>query len=140
MLAVAAMLVLAGCGGDLGSRTRDVASEVRSQAEGRLDEAVQDRIDEARERFGGAVDVDRVCALVADDRLTASERGRLEVAVELGEALGLPADVTSAARTVLDVTEGATTQVGDLSAACAEAGARLEADPDPDADPDAGGG
>jgi hypothetical protein len=120
-----AVVPLAGCAG-LEDATRDVAGEVRSQAEGRVDEAMQDRLADVRERFGGAVDVDRVCALVADDRLSAGERGRLEVAVELGEALGLPAEVTTAARTVLDATDGATTRVDDLSRACAEVGARLE--------------
>lgn len=125
LVVLPAAVALAGCGGDLETRTRDAASEVRSQAEGRIDEALQARLDDARERFGGTVDVDRVCELVADDRLTASERGRLGVAVELGEAFGLPADVTTAARTVLEATDGATTRVEDLSAACADVGARI---------------
>lgn len=129
VVALATLVVavaLAGCGGDLETRTREAADEVRSQAEGRVDDALRERLDEARERFGGAVDVDRVCELVADERLTAGERGRLEVAVELGEALGLPSEVTTAGRRILDVTDGATGRVEDLSAACAEVGARVE--------------
>lgn len=124
MALVIAAIVLAGCG-DLESRTREAASDVRSQAEGRIDEAMQERLDDARERFGGAVDVDRVCGLVADDRLTGPERDRLAVAVELGEAFGLPTELVTAGRAVLSATDGETGQVGALRDTCAGLGADL---------------
>ncbi len=126
VVAVAAVL-LAGCG-DLESRTREAASDVRSQAEGRVDEAMQERLDDARERFGGAVDADRVCGLVADDRLTGPERDRLVVAVELGQTLGLPSELLTAGRAVLSATDDEAGQVGALRDACADLGADAATD------------
>ena len=117
-----AVAALAGCGA-VGDQVDQLSEDVRTRAASELDRAVQDQVDRALEQFGGSVDVDRLCELVADDRLTAGERGRLEVAVEVGEALGLPESVTSAGRQVLDTTDGATDRVGDLATACAEAGA-----------------
>lgn len=124
LLAAVAGVALASCG-DVESRTREVASDVRSQAEGRIDEAMQERLDDARDRFGGAVDVDRVCDLVADDRLTGPERDRLVVAVELGETLGLPSELVTGGRAVLSATDGETGQVGALRDACDGLGADL---------------
>lgn len=118
VLAVVVAVAGAACGDDLQARTQDLADQVQSEARERIDDEVQAAIDQARERFGGAVDVDRVCELVADQRLTAPERGRLEVAVELGEALGLPPDLTTAGRTVLRTTDGATGQVEQLTETC----------------------
>ncbi len=117
-----AAVSLAGCEA-VGDQARQVSDDVRSRAASELDQAVRDQVDRALEQFGGSVDVDRLCELVADDRLTSGERGRLEVAVEVGEALGLPADVTEAGRRVLDTTDGATERVDDLAMACAELGA-----------------
>lgn len=126
-LAIGLVVAMAGCGG-LQDQTRDLAADSRSEAIGRVGDAVVPRLEQAREQFGGRVDVNRVCALVADDRLTGAERGRLEVAVELGEALGLPADLTTAGRTVLDATDGATDRVDGLVEACRTAGADLQPD------------
>lgn len=123
-----AVVVLSACGGDLETRTRNAASEVRSQAGGRIDEVKQERLDDVRERFGGAVDVDRVCDLVADERLTGPERDRLAMAVELGDALGLPSDLADAGRAVLAATDGETGQVGALRDACEDLGADAAAD------------
>lgn len=114
---------LAGCSSDLEGATRDLADQVESEARARVDDVVEGQLDELRTQFGGAVDVERVCALVGDERLTNPERGRLELAVELGEALGLPDDLTTAGRTVLTTSDGATTQVEELSQACARLGA-----------------
>ena len=123
-LALALSGLLVACGA-VEESARGLASEARAEGREQLDEAVRQRVDEAVERFGGSVDVDRLCELVADDRLTASERGRLSLAVDVAEALGLPADVVAAAEQVLASTDGATTRVEDLSAACREAGANL---------------
>lgn len=119
------VIALAGCD-TVGEQAQQVTDDLREQAGSELDQAVQDQVDQALERFGGTVDVDRVCALIADDRLTGAERGRLEVAVEVGEALGLPEQVTSAGRQVLDTTDGATDRVDDLADACLEVGARTD--------------
>lgn len=121
-----AVVLLAGaltaCEG-LGEQAQQVTDDLRERAGSEVEQAVQDQVDQALERFGGSVDVERICELVADDRLTGAERGRLEVAVEVGEALGLPPEVTSAGKQVLEASDGATDRVGDLSDACAEAGA-----------------
>ncbi len=125
-VALALVVVAIGGCGQLGDGTQDLPTS-RAEAEGRVGDAVIGRLDQAREAFGGEIDVDQVCSLVADDRLTWSERDRLEAAVQLGDTLGLPSAVTDAGSSILDATDGATDRVGDLRAACAEAGADMSA-------------
>lgn len=125
-------LVVTGCAAveeAAGGLSGQAASEAQRQVDrvrDRVGEQAADRVRTAVEEFGGNIDVDRVCELVGDDRLTSSERGRLEVAVELADALGLPADVIGPARQVLESTTGATNQVEGLVEACRHAGASLQ--------------
>lgn len=123
-LVVVLLVALSACA-QVDEATQDLPVS-RSEAQERVGDAVLGRLDQAREAFGAeVVDVERVCALVEDDRLSDGERDRLELAVEVAESLGLPADVTVAARTVLDASDGATDRVGDLLAACRDAGVEL---------------
>lgn len=118
-LAGLVVVALAGCD-ILGDRTGQLADEVTSRGASELDQAVRDRVDAALERFGGSVDVQRVCELVADDRLTEAEREPLEAAIAVGDELGLPAAVIEAGRRVLDATDGATDRVAALVDACGD--------------------
>lgn len=124
LVGVALAATLAGCA-DVEESARGLASEAVADGREQLEAAVRARVEEAATRFGGAVDVDRLCELVADGRLTASERGRLSLAVDVADALGLPEGVVTAATQLLERTDGATTRVDDLAAACREAGASL---------------
>ncbi len=137
VLAVAVLTIGAGGCDQVSDAAGRLPAEVRSEAQRRAQEQVdevRDRVgDEVAERvqsavreYGGSIDADRVCELVADDRLTSAERGRLEVAVELAEALGLPPEVVGPAGDLLTTTNGATDQVGDLVEGCKSVGASLE--------------
>jgi hypothetical protein len=138
LVAATAVLALVGTGCDaVGDAVGDAAGELSgaaaSEAQRQVDrvrdrvgDEVAERVQDAVVQYGGTIDVDRVCELVGDDRLTNSERGRLEVAVELADALGLPADVVGPAGELLDTTSGATDRVGDLVEACKAAGASMQ--------------
>lgn len=139
-LLVLAMTVLAigaaGCdqvSDAAGSLPGDIRSEAQRRAQEQVDDVrarvgdeVAQRVQDAVAEYGGSVDVDRVCELVADDRLTSAERGRLEVAVELADAVGLPPEVVGPAGELLTTTNGATDQVGEMVDACKSVGASLQ--------------
>lgn len=132
VVAATLAMVVTGCDAveqAAGGLSDQAASEAQRQVDrvrDRVGEEAAERLRVAVEEYGGNIDVDRVCELVGDDRLTNSERGRLEVAVELADALGLPADVIGPARQLLESTTGATTQVEGLVEACRQAGASLQ--------------
>lgn len=111
---------------ELRSEAQRRAQEQVNEVRDRVGDEVADRVQSAVREYGGSIDVDSVCELVADDRLTGAERGRLQVAVELAEALGLPPEVVGPAGDLLTTTSGATDQVGDMVDGCKTVGASLQ--------------
>lgn len=118
--------VVEGAAGDLSGAAASEAQRQVDRVRDRVGDEVAARVQDAIAEYGGTIDVDRVCELVGDDRLTSSERGRLEVAVELADALGLPSDIVGPAGDLLDTTSGATNRVEGLVEACRAAGASLQ--------------
>lgn len=112
--------------GDLSGAAASEAQRQVDRVRDRVGDEVAARVQDAVVQYGGTIDVDRVCELVGDDRLTNSERGRLEVAVELADALGLPSDIVGPAGDLLDTTSGATDRVEGLVEACKAAGASFQ--------------
>lgn len=127
--------LLAGCAqvedqvSDLADQARSAAAERVASAREQVEGDARQRLDEAIEQWGGDVDVDAVCEMVRDRRLTDNERRSLEFVRDHGLKVGLPFPLVQAAEAVMRLNDNATDeQVNTMIEACREVGARTMPD------------
>jgi hypothetical protein len=135
-VAIAAALVLSGCGTNVADVAASEAARLRERAESeaaervgqareRLEGEARERFDDAVREWGGDVDVDAICDMVRDRRLTPAERRTLELVVSNGLQFGVPLPLVQAAEVVVQLNDNATDeQVATMIRACREVGAR----------------
>lgn len=111
--------------GDLTDQARSEAAERVASARDQVEGEARARLDEALGQWGGDVDVNAVCEMVRDRRLSDNERRSLEFVRDHGLKVGLPFPLVRAAEAVVQLNDDATDeQVNTMIEACMELGAR----------------